>query len=54
MLKDQVETLQVGRYWSEVVCSTIMTHPGMHLGQCHGHGNFVLIKGLVIFYVYMS
>ena len=28
MLMDQVDTLHVGRYWSEVLCSTIMTHPG--------------------------
>ena len=24
----QVDTLHVGRYWSEVLCSTIMTHLG--------------------------
>ena len=24
----QVDTLHIGRYWSEVLCSTIMTHPG--------------------------
>ena len=23
---DQVDTLHVGRYWSEGLCSTIMTH----------------------------
>ena len=23
---DQVDTLHVGRYWSEVLCCTIMTH----------------------------
>ena len=23
---DQVDTLHVGRYWSEVLCYTIMTH----------------------------
>ena len=28
MSMDQVDTLHVGRYWSEVLCSTIMTHPG--------------------------
>ena len=28
MLMDQVDTLHVGRYWSEVLCHTIMTHPG--------------------------
>ena len=28
MLMDQVDTLHIGRYWSEVLCSTIMTHPG--------------------------
>ena len=25
---DQVDTLHVGRYWSEVLCNTIMTHLG--------------------------
>ena len=24
----EVDTLHVGRYWSEVLCSTIMTHLG--------------------------
>ena len=28
MLRDQVDTLHVGRYWSEVLCCTIMTHLG--------------------------
>ena len=28
MSMDQVDTLHAGRYWSEVLCSTIMTHPG--------------------------
>ena len=28
MLMDQVDTLHVSRYWTEVSCSTIMTHPG--------------------------
>ena len=28
MLMDQVDTLHVARYWSEVSRSTIMTHPG--------------------------
>ena len=28
MSMDQVDTLHVGRYWSEVLCSTIMTHLG--------------------------
>ena len=28
MLMDQVDTLHVGRYWSEILCSTIMTYPG--------------------------
>ena len=37
MLMDQVDTLCVSRYWSEVLCSTIMTHRG----QCHGLRNFV-------------
>ena len=25
---DQVDTLPVGRYWSKVLCCTIMTHLG--------------------------
>ena len=25
---DQVDTLHVGRYWSEFLCCTIMTHLG--------------------------
>ena len=28
MQRDQVDTLHVGRYWSEVLCCTIMTHLG--------------------------
>ena len=28
MLMDKVDILHVSRYWSEVLCSTIMTHPG--------------------------
>ena len=28
LLMDQVDTLHVGRYWSEVLCFTIMTHLG--------------------------
>ena len=28
MSRDQVDTLHVGRYWSEVLCCTIMTHLG--------------------------
>ena len=28
MLMDQVDTLHVARYWSEVLHSTIMSHPG--------------------------
>ena len=28
MLIDQVDTLHVDRYWSEVLHNTIMTHPG--------------------------
>ena len=27
MLMDQVDTLHEGRYWSEVLCSTIVVHP---------------------------
>ena len=26
LLMDQVDTLHVGRYWSEVLCCTITTH----------------------------
>ena len=28
MLMDKVDTLHVGRYWSEVLCGTITTHLG--------------------------
>ena len=28
MLMDQVDTLHVARYWAEVLCSTIVVHPG--------------------------
>ena len=28
MLMDQVDTLLVGRYWSEILCGTITTHLG--------------------------
>ena len=28
MSMDQVDTLHVGRYWSEVLCGTISTHLG--------------------------
>ena len=28
MSMDGVEALHVDRYWSEVLCSTIMTYPG--------------------------
>ena len=28
LLMDQVDTLHVGRYWSEVLCCTIVTHLG--------------------------
>ena len=28
LLMDQVDTLHVGRYWSEVLCCTIMAHLG--------------------------
>ena len=28
MVMDQVDTLHISRYWSEVLCSAIMTHPG--------------------------
>ena len=37
MLMDQVDTLHVGRYWSEVLCGTITNH----LAQGHGLRNFV-------------
>ena len=26
MLMNQIDTLHVGRYWSEVLCCTMMTH----------------------------
>ena len=38
MLMDQVDTLHVGRYWSEVLCCNITTH----LGDLNGLRNFVL------------
>ena len=41
MLMDQVDTLHVARYWSEVLRSTIMTHPGWPWGQGHRLRNFV-------------
>ena len=47
LLMNQVDTLHVGRYWSEVLCHTIMTHLG-DLGQGHGLKNFVL-KFLKVF-----
>ena len=28
LLMDQVDTLHVGRYWTEILCCTIMTHLG--------------------------
>ena len=28
LMMDQVDTLHLGRYWSEVLCCTIMTHLG--------------------------
>ena len=28
LLMDQIDTLHVGRYWSEVLCCTIRTHLG--------------------------
>ena len=28
ILMDQVDTLQVGSYWSEILCGTISTHLG--------------------------
>ena len=42
MLMDQVDTLHVGRFWSEVLCSTIVVHPGWPWGQGHGLKNFML------------
>ena len=50
MLMDQVDTLHVARYWSEVLRSTIMTHPD----QGHGLRNFVfkfLVKVFVSLYL---
>ena len=49
LLMDQVDTLHVGRYWSEVLCLTIMIHLGGH-----GHRNFVLkflVKVFISLYV---
>ena len=34
LLIDQVDTLHVGRYWSEVLCCNIMTH------RCDLEGKF--------------
>ena len=54
MSMDQVDTLHVARYWSEVLLSTIMTHPGWPSGQGHGLRNFVfkfLVKVLVCLYL---
>ena len=41
ILMDCFDTLHVARYWSEVLRSTIMTHPGWPWGQGHGLRNFV-------------
>ena len=49
MLMDLVDTLHVGRYWSEVLCRTIMTYPGRPLGQGHRLRNFVLSFWLKFF-----
>ena len=43
MLMDQVDTLHVGRYWSEVLCGTISTHLGdLEVKVTHRLRNFVL------------
>ena len=39
---DQVDTLHVGRYWSEVLCCTIMTHLGDLEVKVTDLQNFVL------------
>ena len=39
---DQVDTLHVGRYWSEVLCCTIMTHLGDLEVKVTDLRNFVL------------
>ena len=55
MLMDQVETLHDGKHWSEVLCSTILTHPGCPLGQGHRLRNFVLkflVKVFISQYLY--
>ena len=43
---DQVDTLHVGRYWSEVLCCTIMTH----LGDLDGLLKF-LVKVFISLYL---
>ena len=51
---DQVDTLHVGRYWSEVLCCD--DPPGCHLGQGHElrFRNFVLKFLIIALYVYIS
>ena len=49
MLMDQVDILHVGRYWSEVLCSTIKTHPGWPWGQ--GRGQRFCAKFFVLFFL---
>ena len=39
---DQVDTLHIDRYWSEVLCCIITTHLSDPLGQGHRLRNFVL------------
>ena len=43
MLMDRVDTLRIDRYWSEVLCCTIMDHlSDFEVKVSHGLRNFVL------------
>ena len=44
---DQVDTLHVGRYWSEVLCCTILTH----LGDLEVKVTDFVLKFLVIVFI---
>ena len=45
----EVDTLHVGRYWSEVLCSTIMTHLGNLEFKVTDFENFMLKLLLKVF-----
>ena len=49
LLMDQVDTLHVGRYWSDVLCCTIMTHLGDLEVKDYGLINFVLNFLVIVF-----